>query len=533
MNPSEGIVVLAASIPAPAIDYGLIAPILIVFAAAVVGVLVESFAPASARYLAHVLLTTGALVAAFVAVVMLAGTRATTLSGAVVIDGPALFLQGSVLIVAVLSVALVAERSIERVRTQSVSRAAVGAHLDAFAPQASAIPGTAAERQALAAGGARTEVFPLMLFAVGGMLVFPASNDLLTMFVALEVLSLPLYLLCGLARRRRLLSQEAALKYFLLGAFSSAFFLYGVAMLYGYAGTVHFGGIALAIDTGAGSETTALVGVGLLAVGLLFKIGAVPFHSWTPDVYQAHRPRDGVHGRRHEDRRLRCTAARALRRGPRFRRPVAADPVAVAIATMVVGAVLAVTQNDIKRMLAYSAISHTGFVLTGVVAGTASGISSTLFYLLVYGIGTVGVFAVVTLVRDPDGEAWELSRWAGVGRRSPLLGGAFALFLLSLAGIPLTSGFIAKFAVFGAAIEGGAAPLVIVGVLISAIAAYFYVRVIVLMFFTDPTDDAPRLATSTVATSAAIAFAAVATVLLGILPQPVLDLAERAAVFVL
>lgn len=534
MNPSEGIVVLAASLPAPAIDYGLIAPILIVFAAAVAGVLVESFVPASARYLAHVVLTTVAVVAAFVAVVMLAGTRATTLSGAVVIDGPALFLQGSVLIVSLLSVALVAERSIEPARAHSVSRTAVGAHLDAFAPQASAIPGTAAERQALAAGGARTEVFPLLLFAVGGMLVFPASNDLLTMFVALEVLSLPLYLLCGLARRRRLLSQEAALKYFLLGAFSSAFFLYGVAMLYGYAGTVHLGGIAAAIDTGAGNETTALVGVGLLAVGLLFKVGAVPFHSWTPDVYQgAPTPVTAFMAAA-----TKIAAFGALLRVLYVAVPGSADqwrPIlwAVAIATMVVGAVLAVTQNDIKRMLAYSAISHTGFVLTGVVAGTASGVSSTLFYLLVYGIGTVGVFAVVTLVRDPDGEAWELSRWAGLGRRSPLLGGAFALFLLSLAGIPLTSGFIAKFAVFGAAIAGGAAPLVIVGVLVSAVAAYFYVRVIVLMFFTEPTADAPQLATSTVATSAAIAFAAVATVLLGILPQPVLDLAEQAAMFVL
>lgn len=533
MSASTGVTLLAEALPAPPIDYGLLAPVLIVFAAAVAGVLVEAFVPASGRYRTHVVLAFAALVAAFVAVVALAGRSGTTLSGAVVIDGPALFLQGSILIVAVLSLALVAERSIDRDRAGvGAAAATVGARLDAFAPQASAIPGTAAEREATAAGVSRTEVFPLMLFAVGGMLVFPASGDLLTMFVALEVLSLPLYLLCGLARRRRLLSQESALKYFLLGAFSSAFFLYGVALLYGYAGTVGLAGIARAVGEDAGEETIALLGTGLLAVGLLFKIGAVPFHSWTPDVYQgAPTPVTAFMAAA-----TKIAAFGALLRVLYVAVPGLADqwrPIlwAVAIATMIVGAVLAVTQHDIKRMLAYSAISHTGFVLTGVVAGTPAGVSSTLFYLLVYGIGTVGVFAVVTLVRDPDGEAWGLSRWAGMGRRSPLLGGIFALFLLSLAGIPLTSGFIAKFAVFGAAVGAGAAPLVIVGVLVSAVAAYFYVRVIVLLFFSEPLPDAPRLATSTLATSAAIAFAAVTTVLLGILPQPVLDLAER-AVFV-
>jgi NADH-quinone oxidoreductase subunit N len=198
---------------------------------------------------------------------------------------------------------------------------------------------------------------------------------------------------------------------------------------------------------------------------------------------------------------------------------------------MVVGAVLAISQTDVKRMLAYSAISHTGFVVTGLIAANPAGVSSTLFYLLAYGFGTAGVFAVVTLVRDPDGEAWELSRWAGIGKRSPLLGAVFALFLLSLAGIPLTSGFIAKFAVFGAAISGGAVPLVIVGVLASAVAAYFYVRVIVLMFFDESPADAPAVVMPSVLTSGVIAISAVVTVLLGILPQPVLDLAEQASVF--
>jgi NADH-quinone oxidoreductase subunit N len=158
--------------------------------------------------------------------------------------------------------------------------------VSAFAGQAAALPGTEAERQASTSGLDHTEVFPLMLFAVGGMMMFPASNDLLTMFVALEVLSLPLYLLCGLARRRRLLSQEAALKYFLLGAFSSGFFLYGVALLYGYAGSFELAAINEAVRNDLGNRNLLLVGMGMVSVGLLFKVGAAPFHAWTPDVYQ-------------------------------------------------------------------------------------------------------------------------------------------------------------------------------------------------------------------------------------------------------
>ncbi|MFD6860028.1 NADH-quinone oxidoreductase subunit NuoN [Rhodococcus sp. NPDC060090] len=533
----DSTVVLAQSLPAPAIDYGVLSPMLIVFGVAVVGVIVEAFAPARGRYASHLVLAFGGLIAALVAVVVLAGTETATAAGAVVVDGPALFLQGAILIVSILAVALVAERGVESARsTADAALASVGAETrtrtDAFTPQAASVPGSAAEQEATDAGIARTEVFPLVLFAVGGMMLFPASDDLLTMFIALEVLSLPLYLLCGLSRRRRLLSQEAALKYFLLGAFSSAFFLYGVALLYGYAGTVSLAGIADTVASGTGSDATALIGVGLLSVGLLFKIGAVPFHSWTPDVYQGAPTAVTAF----MAAATKIAAFGALLRVLHVAVPGLSDewrPIlwAVAIATMLVGAVLAVTQTDVKRMLAYSAISHTGFVLTGVVAANEQGVSSTLFYLLVYGIGTVGVFAVVTLVRDPDGEAWDLSRWEGAGRRSPLLGGVFALFLLSMAGIPLTGGFIAKLGVFSAAISGGALPLVIVGVVASAIAAYFYVRVIVLMFFRDPPADAPAIVMPSVLTTATIVVTAVITLLLGIVPQPLLDLAGQAAPF--
>jgi NADH-quinone oxidoreductase subunit N len=202
---------------------------------------------------------------------------------------------------------------------------------------------------------------------------------------------------------------------------------------------------------------------------------------------------------------------------------------AVAILTMVAGAIIAITQTDVKRLLAYSSIAHAGFVLTGVIAATASGLSSTLFYLAVYGFTTIGAFAVVTLVRDPAGEANHLSKWAGLGKRSPLVAGVFAFFLLAFAGIPLTSGFTGKFAVFQAAIAGGALPLVIVGVLSSAVAAFFYVRVIVLMFFSDPAPDGPAVVTPGLFTSVAVAFGVVTTLVFGIVPGPLLSLANHAA----
>ena len=473
------------------------------------------------------MLTLGGLVAAFVAVVLLAGTRSVAAVGSVAIDGPTLFLQGTIVLVAILSVLLMAEREVEN----APAREAPGS--DSFAPQPSAVPGSVAEREAATAGAVLTEVYPLTMFAVGGMMLFPAANDLLTMFVALEVFSLPLYLLCGLARRRRLLSQEAAMKYFLLGAFSSAFFLFGVALLYGYAGTVDLAGIADAVALGTGSDTLAITGIALVVIGLLFKVGAVPFHSWIPDVYQ---------GAPTSVTAFMASATKIAAFGailrvffvavPELRddwRPVLA---AIAILTMVVGSIMAITQNDVKRMLAYSSIAHAGFILTGVVAANQAGVSATLFYLFAYGFSTVGAFAVLTLVRDLDGEANEMARWAGLGRRSPVIGGVFALSLFAFAGIPLTSGFISKFVVFGAAAAGDAVAVVVVGVICSAIAAYFYIRVIVLMFFTDPPDDAPTVVIPSPLTTVTIAVATAVTILLGILPQPLLDLAERASVFV-
>jgi proton-translocating NADH-quinone oxidoreductase chain N len=513
----------ASTITPPSIQYSQLAPILIVFGAAIVGVLVEAFLPRPLRRAAHLVLTLGSLTAAFIMTVVIAETRKlftgglagrVAAEGAVAIDRPTLFIQGTILVLAFVSVLLIADSPAT----------------SPFAAQAAAPPGSPEEREGLAAGFLHTEIFPLVLFSIGGMLLFPASNDLLTMFVALEVLSLPLYLLCGLARRRRLLSHEAAMKYFLLGAFSSAFFLFGIAMLYGFAGSVQLGAIATAAAQNTTNSTLLYAGIALTGLGLLFKVGAVPFHGWKPDVYQgAPTPITALMAS--------CVVVSGF--GALLRvfyvafgnltwdwRPALW---VIAIATMVVGAIVAVTQTDVKRLLAYSSIAHAGFVLTAVIATTASGLGGSLFYLLSYGLTTVGAFAVITMVRDAGGEAGHLSRWAGLGRRSPLVAGIFALFLLAFAGIPLTSGFTGKFAVFSAAIAAGETPLVIVGVLASAVAAFFYARVIVLMFFSDPVPDGPEVVVPSIFTGTAVGLGVVATLLLGIVPQPVLSLASHAA----
>ncbi len=526
------------TLPTPSVEYFLLCPMLIVFGVAVAGVLVEAFVPRRLRYGAQVTLAFGGLVAAFVAVLVVAETiwagRPAVL-GAVAIDPTALFLQGTVLLVAMLAVIFMAERTaagkgvVVKAAKAKVA-VTVGGGLDSFTPQASAVPGSDAEREAERAGAAQTELFPLVMLSVGGMMVFPASNDLLTMFVALEVLSLPLYLICGLARSRRLLSQEAAMKYFLLGAFSSAFFLYGVALLYGATGTLTLTGIRDGLSK-HGDNSMALVGVALLSVGLLFKVGAVPFHSWIPDVYQgAPTPITGFMAAA-----TKVAAFGALLRVFYVALPPLQDqwrPVlwAISILTMTVASITAVNQTDVKRLLAYSSVAHVGFILTGVIAGSAAGLSATLFYLVAYSFSTVGAFAVVGLIRNADGvEDATLSHWAGLGQRSPIVGGLLSMFLLAFAGIPLTSGFISKLSVFKAAAQAGAAPLVIIGVISSGIAAYFYVRVIVRMFFTEATEETPHVVAPSLLTKVAIAVCAVLTVGLGIFPQPLLELADNAA----
>jgi NADH-quinone oxidoreductase subunit N len=345
-------------------------------------------------------------------------------------------------------------------------------------------------------------------------------------------MSLPLYLLAGMARRRRLLSQEAALKYFILGAFSSAFFLFGAALVYGFAGSVDFGEIADALAAKPGETALIVIGLAMLVVGLLFKVGAVPFHQWVPDVYQ---------GSPAPVTAFMAAAVKIAAFGAMLRLLYVAfgglrwdwEPLLWVIAglTMLVGSLVAIAQSDIKRMIAYSSIAQAGFILIGVSTATAEGLWASIFYLVAYSFTTLGIFAVISMVRDSAGEATRIEQWSGLGRNHPVVATAFAIFMLALAGIPLTSGFIAKFVVFEAALAVDAVAVVVVGVIASVIAAFFYVRIIVVMFFREPIDGGPRVAVPSGFTTLALSISVAVTVILGILPQPVLGLIERAGVF--
>ncbi|GAA3840992.1 NADH-quinone oxidoreductase subunit NuoN [Saccharothrix violaceirubra] len=501
---------------APPIDYGAVSPILIVLGAACLSVLVEAFLPKAQRWSSQVVLTLLTLALAATGLIAYANSGSApkegklTFAGAIAVDQPVLFLWGTLLLLGFGAVLLIADRSVEPG--------------GAFVAEASVLPGTIKDRAQANRLGMQTEVFPLTLFALGGMMVFVAANDLLTMFIALEVLSLPLYLMCGLARRRRLLSQEAAVKYFLLGAFASAFFLYGVALLYGYAGSVKLADIATATAGTDRSDTLLYAGFGLLVVGLLFKASVGPFHAWTPDVYQGSpTPITAFMGA--------CTKVAAF--GGILRVLFVAFEKSswewnyvlwgVAIVSMVIGAVLGLTQTDVKRMIAYSSVAHAGFLLVGSISLSAEGLSGTMFYLLAYGFTTIAAFGVVSLVRNADGEATHLSQWAGLAKRSPVTAHVFTFLLLALAGIPLTSGFIGKFVVFAAALQSGMAPLVVVALVASAVAAFFYLRVIVLMYFSEPAADGPTVSVPGAFTTVAITLGAAITLVLGVWPAFALE----------
>ncbi|TWP47837.1 NADH-quinone oxidoreductase subunit NuoN [Lentzea tibetensis] len=506
----------------PEIAYGLIAPVLIVLGAACVSVLLEAFLPKHQRWTAQLLLSLLTIVGAGGSLIATAvgdgfpPQGQITLAGTIAVDKPAIFLWATLLVLTFGAILLIADRSVEPG--------------GAFVAQAAIRPGTVQDRAQVAKTGMQTEVFPLTLFALSGMMVFVAANDLLTMFIALEVLSLPLYLMCGLARRRRLLSQEAAVKYFLLGAFASAFFLYGLALLYGYAGSVRLSDIANATAGTNRSDTLLFAGFGLLVVGLLFKASVGPFHAWTPDVYQgAPTPITAFMAA--------CTKVAAFGGILRVLTGAFADTQwewrgvlwAVAVVSMVIGAVLGLTQTDVKRMVAYSSVAHAGFLLIGSIALSPSGLSGTMFYLVAYGFTTIAVFGVISLVRNADGEATHLSQWAGLAKRSPVVAGVFTFLLLALAGIPLTSGFIGKFVVFTAAIDAGLTPLVVIALVASAVAAFFYLRVIVLMYFSEPAPDGPTVTVPGAFTTIAITLGAAVTLALGLWPDFVLDWAGAGA----
>jgi NADH-quinone oxidoreductase subunit N len=498
----------------PVLNYGMLAPILVVLGGAVIGVLVEAFAPRKSRSASQLALSIFTLVIALALLIRTRGSYSNKAAmNTVTFDGAGYLLQMSILIIALIAILLLADS-------------------DKFAAAPTAAPGSDEERQAQAANIRVTEIYPLTLFAIGGMLLFTVATDLITLFVALEVLSLPLYLMAGLARRRRLASQEAALKYFLLGAFSSAFFLFGIAYLYGYSGSITYSGIAAAVTGGAANDVFLLIGISFVSVGLLFKVSAVPFHSWAPDVYQ---------GSPTAVTAFMAAATKVAAFGAMLRifyvafagdvwqwRPMLT---AIALVTMVFGSLVAIAQRDVKRMLAYSSIAHAGFLLSGIIALNKSGLDATIFYLFAYGVATVGAFAIVSLVSDASGEVTDLNRWTGLGKRSPWIAIAFSFFLLAFAGIPLTSGFVGKFSIFSAAYESGNTAVLITGVLSSAIAAFFYVRVIVLMFFKDPVEDGTSVLIATIPTRITILVSLAITLILGVLPAPVLDHISQTAFF--
>ena len=381
------------------------------------------------------------------------------------------------------------------------------------------------------------EFYALVLFAVAGMMLMASAADLIMVFLALETFSISVYVLVGF-RRRAIASQEAAMKYFLLGAFSSAFLLMGIALVYGATGTTNFyagegqAGLSGFLIAAASSDMDMLLlGVGLIAVGLSFKIAAVPFHMWTPDAYQgAPSPVTGFMAAGTKF----AAFATLLRLFVVVLYPVRADwrPILIAlgIVTMIVGSVLAVVQEDVKRLLAYSSIAHAGFVLTGVIAANEQGLSGSLFYLATYGITVLGAFAVVSVIAGRNERQVSLSSYRGLFFRQPLLAGALTLFMLSLAGVPLTSGFVGKFLVFGAAIKAGYWWLAVIGMVASVIATFFYLRVLVVMYMTEEEGNLEP-AIRTWAANGVVAITAVATVVLGIVWAPLIDIAEKATVF--
>ena len=381
------------------------------------------------------------------------------------------------------------------------------------------------------------EFTPLLLFATSGMTLIVAAADLIVTFLALEILSLSLYVLTGLTGRRA--ANEAAMKYFLLGAFSSAFFLYGVAMAYGATGTTKIGAMALALSGDGGTQALALLGFALLAVGFGFKVSAAPFHMWTPDVYQG-APTPVVASM--------SAATKIAAFGALIRvldvafQALAWDwaPVVwgLAAVSIVLGSILAIAQTNVKRMLAYSSIAHAGFILTGLTAPGAVGIRSAVFYLVAYAAMTVGAFGTVMLVSGRGEERTRIADYAGLARTNPVAAALMTLFLLSLAGIPPTAGFIAKVNVFSAAIGAGYWELVLIGVLMSVAAAFFYLRVIVLMYMQEPeevpatgtTDEVGVVARNVAGSAAVLVVPAAATLVLGIFPGVIVGVIEKASV---
>jgi NADH-quinone oxidoreductase subunit N len=476
-------------IPAPPIELGALVPTLIILGAGVLVLILDLLPPrGSKQHLGGVALA--GIVAALLASLAQWGRGARAFRDMVLLDDYALFLHVVICYAAALAVLL----SIDYLRRNGIESG---------------------------------EYYALVLLSTSGMLLLASAGDLLVVFLGIELMSLPLYVLAGLFKTR-LAAGEASLKYFLLGAFATAFLLYGIALIYGATGATNLDRIAAAA-AGRPVDLLVTVALGLLLVGLGFKISAVPFHMWAPDVYE---------GAPTSITALIATGSKAAAFGALIRVLMVALKAAqpdwtvllwgVAAVTMTVGNVVAIAQSNLKRMLAYSSVAHVGYMLVGLVAGGVPGAGAVLYYLLAYTFTTAGAFgAILMMERDGEEEAVDVRDYAGLARRHPLLAATLTLYLLSLVGIPPLAGFVGKFYLFGSAVRAGYLWLTVVAVLNSAIAAYYYLRVIVYMYMREPDAAGARLA-PTFAGGLALAIAAAGIVVLGLAPGPFIDLAQAA-----
>jgi NADH-quinone oxidoreductase subunit N len=375
----------------------------------------------------------------------------------------------------------------------------------------------------------RGEYYTLLLFSIIGMMLMAQAADLIIVFLALEMLSIPLYVLAAFARPN-ILSEEAGLKYFLLGAFSTGFVVYGIALVFGATGTTSLAGIVAAASSGTSSLLLLAIGSALILVGLGFKVAAVPFHMWTPDVYQG--APSAVTAFMAAGAKIAGFAA--LLRVFSLAFPSLASDIAPIIAvisalTMIVGNIVAIAQTNIKRLLAYSSIAHAGYILMAFVPYgqkdvVATSVAAGLFYLVSYALTNFGAWGVVIALEKAEGKGLEIADYAGLGRKYPALAAAMTVFMLSLTGIPPTLGFVGKFYLFRAAIAGQVYLLAVIGVLTSLVSAYYYLRVVVTMYMREgepETMSEPWL-------NITWGLAALLTVIVSLVPAPLFDWASQA-----
>lgn len=475
-------------VPPPTVGLGTLLPALIVVSTAIVVLMLDLLPPRESK--AHLaLVALGGVIAALLATLATWGRAGRGFRDMIVLDDYALFFH----LVICYAAALVVLVSVDYLRRAGVESG---------------------------------ESYGLLLFATAGMMVLVSANDLIVVFLAIELMSLSLYVLAGLFKWRRE-AGEASMKYFLLGVFASAFLLYGIALIYGATGTTNFDRVAAAAAA-APHDRLFLIGLGLLIVGFGFKISSVPFHMWAPDVYQGAPTSVTAFIATGSKAAVFAALIRLLVAGLRTAEPNSTMLLWVlAAVTMTVGNVVAIAQSNLKRMLAYSSIAHVGYMLVGLVAGGLAGAGAVLFYLLAYTFTTVGTFGVVALCQRAGDEAVEVRDYAGLGRRHPVLALSLSLFVLSLVGIPPLGGFVGKFYVFGSAVRAGYIWLAVIAVLNSAVAAYYYLRVIVQMYMQEPEGAAASLAPS-FAGSLALVIALTGVLALGVVPGPFADLAQAA-----